>query len=408
MGKRTLVHREVGNKLHLLNYSVGKIMSFARDDGRFLLANVDCLDEAGAAAGSDVLDFLNVTEMRVSSRSFRSSLINLGTVFCFPTVLHLELNRRCVLRCQHCYIPTLDLMSNAESVFEQSDAMAVPVLIDALHGMGVFLVVLTGGEVFLNRQFRALLGLLAERGFVTEIFSSLQFLPEWFLKVDPLDSRVGRIQTSVYSVDPSIHDEITGTHGSLDRTLKNVRFLYEQGFYIEVATPLLRSNFASRFEIEDYFLRCGIRQTFAWPIVSEYYGGSQKKELLNISKEEFLQFCIERPDFLIHLDPSARADDSVCAAGRSLMSISANGDVYACSQFPKPVGNILSSDLKSVYQSSAMRQIAAIKVADLPEDIFRYNFCPGNNYSETGDPLRQSEVVRGALAYYERHVTGNG
>jgi hypothetical protein len=37
--KQTLTYREIRDKVHILNYSLGQIMSFEGDDGRFLLAN---------------------------------------------------------------------------------------------------------------------------------------------------------------------------------------------------------------------------------------------------------------------------------------------------------------------------------------------------------------------------------
>lgn len=408
MQRYTLTHREVGDKVHVLNYSLGQIMSFEGDDGRYLLANLDRLTEAEADIDESIIQFLTGANGRLSSRSFRSSLVNLGMQFGFPSVTNLELNRRCVLRCQHCYIPTVDLASKADSAFEQQESGGMSEVFDSLQRIGVFLVVLTGGEVFLNRRFQTLLREMSDRGFVVEIFSSLQFLPDWFLDLDPLETRIGRIQTSVYSVKPPIHDMVTGTPGSMTRTLKNLRFLHEQGYYVEVATPLMATNFGSRHEIEEYFSRLGIKQSFAWPIVSEYYGGTEKKALLNITKEQFLQFCLERPDYLIRFKPAEHPDESICAAGEAVMSISANGDIFSCSQFPKAVGNVFTAGVEDVYHSPAMRQIADFKKGDMPADALPYNYCVGNNYSETGDPFRQGGYVREALAYYVLHTKAAG
>ncbi|MCX6811992.1 MAG: hypothetical protein NT039_04895, partial [Candidatus Berkelbacteria bacterium] len=43
----------------------------------------------------------------------------------------------------------------------------------------------------------------------------------------------------VYSINPDIHDYITGKSGSLNKTLKNIMFLKKKGFYIEVTNNLL-------------------------------------------------------------------------------------------------------------------------------------------------------------------------
>lgn len=404
MSSHTLISRHVADKVHILNYALGQIMSFRADDGNYLLRNLDHLKDTDIEVDESVVEFLSSKGSRISSRSFRSFLLNLGMEFKFPTVTNLELNRRCVLRCQHCYIPEVDLASKADSAFEQAGVLNTPNLFASLRKLGVFLVVLTGGEVFINRRFQGLLEEVAEHGFVIEIFSSLQFLPDWFLQLDPLRTRIGRIQTSVYSVKPPIHDEVTGVEGSMKRTLESLRFLHEQGYYVEVATPLMASNFDSRHEIEEYFQRIGIKHSFAWPIVSEYYGGTAKPSLLNVSNEQFVEFCRERPDYLIKLNPAETPEAPICAAGRAVFSISGNGDVFSCSQFPKAVGNVLTDDVGVLYQSPAMRDIAGFKMKDIPADQLPFNYCVGNNYSETGDPFRQGPAVRDALKLYQLHI----
>ena len=49
----------------------------------------------------------------------------------------------------------------------------------------------------------------------------------------------------------------------------------------------------------------------------------------NISKEQFVQFCLENPDFI--LKPDFRGECYICGAGRVMFAISANGDVFPCS-----------------------------------------------------------------------------
>ncbi len=406
MTNHTLIYREVGEHLHILNYSLGEIMSFGKEDGHYLLSNFDNLTNMDVEIDPEVYQFINYKSTSVVSCKFRGSLVNLGMDFGFPTVTNLEINRRCVLRCQHCYIPVIDLSSKSDSTFEEKDTIDTKRLLDSLRHLGVFLVVLTGGEVFLNRKLQSLINEIIARGFVIEVFSSLQFLPDWFKELHPIESHIGRIQTSVYSVNSPVHDEVTGVEGAMVRTLENLQYLHRKGFYVEVATPLMSLNFKSRHEIEDYFRRIGIPQMFSYPIISEYYGGSEKKSTLNISKEQFLELCREKPDFLIDIDPARNADEPICAAAKAVFSISANGDVFPCSQFPKAVGNIHFQNIQTVYDSNPMQLVANYKIMDIPSGTTPYNFCMGNNWSETGNPLQQPDFMRDILIYYESNEKG--
>lgn len=399
--KHTLLLREVGEHLHVLNYSAASIMSFQRRDADSLRAFLMGSAPLRPLAES-VLSFASAVHSGLSSRAFRSKLINLGMAFRFPTVANLELNRRCVLRCQHCYIPSTDLSAKTSSAFEENLEFDVSRLFADLHDLGVFLLVLTGGEVFINRRLRDILDLATRVPFVLEIFSSLQFLPEWFLELRPPETRIGRIQTSIYGVRDDIHDSVTQRPGSLARTLRNIDHLRAAGYYVEVATPLMKANFDHRFEIEEYFAARGVRQSFAWPIVDEYYGGLGAKSQMNVTKEQFLQFCTERPDYLMRIDVDRR-EASICAAGTAVLSVSANGDVFSCSQYPRAAGNLSSASVEDIYNSSEMRTIAGLIIGGIPADTLPYNYCIGNNYTATGDPRRQADVVREALEYY--HVS---
>jgi len=312
--------------------------------------------------------------------------------FSFPVIVNLELNRRCNLRCVHCYIGREGLASSEPSVFDALTEEQIKNLLGSLHSIGVFLVVLTGGEPFLNGNIENVVRMASEKGFVLEVFSNLQHLPDWLSRSNPNALRIGRIQTSVYSADPRMHDKITMAEGSFERTLTNLRLLKERGYYVEVATPLMRRNFETRNETVALFRSLGIRQDFAWPIVNEYQApSSSRKALLNISGEQVERFATEHPDFFIRPD-LRRSDEPICAAGRALLGITCDGDVWPCSQYPLAVGNILERDVCQILGSPAMLEIAGRTKAMLQNED-NFNFCMGTNYAETGDPFSQPDFV---------------
>jgi MoaA/NifB/PqqE/SkfB family radical SAM enzyme len=263
--------------------------------------------------------------------------------------------------------------------------------LDALHQMGVFLLVFTGGEPFLNVRLEWLLQCSREKGFVIEIFSNLQHIPSWFWRLDPSLAMIGRVQTSIYSSDHVVHDSITTVSGSLTRSLKNLMRLKERGFYVEVATPLMSLNFRTWVDTATYFKKVGIKQDFSWPIVGKYYSHNTEPTSLNISPEQFREFVDENPNFLIKTQLGCLRDP-ICELGRSLFSVSANGDVFPCSQFPYSVGNITQASVHAIYDSREMQRFRDIKCVDtgLSE---AYNYCLGENYVETGNPLTQPQFL---------------
>lgn len=402
----TILHRRVNSYVHFLNYTTGEVMSFDSDDGQHLLDKIDAPSRLCNEVDTEVIDFLSHSGHQINTRLFRSTLLDLGMEFMFPTIVNIEITRRCSLTCRHCYISSGELLSHS-SFFDSCGAGDIKRLFNSMAGMGVFLVALTGGEPFLNKSMNLILREAVEAGLIIEVFSNLQFIPEWFKALEPESHKVGRIQTSVYSVSSEIHDAITSHRGSLNRTIDNLLFLKDRGYYVEVATPLLFDNFAYRHETEEYFARVGIPQSFAWPILDEYYSGSKGKSSLNISREALLEFCRENPDFLRKTDLSD-ITSPICAAARATFAVSASADVFPCSQYPRVVGNLRKADIQNIYESEAMREIAYCKLGDVGTNVLPYNFCIGNNYSETGHPFVQPRFIREMLSYYETQVMKGG
>ena len=395
------IYREIGKFIHIVNYVSGDILSFKKEDGRFLL------DKLRLANDKNEIDpkwqsFVSHEKRSINSGIFKDNLIELGMEFKIPSVVNLELNRRCSLVCKHCYISRKELLSAKLSYFEKMDHADIERLFYSLAQLGVFLLVFTGGEIFLNKNIEIIYQQAKANNFIIEFFSNLQYLPQWFKQMKANNSYIGKIQTSVYSINPNTHDFITGTNGSFDATVGNITLLKKKGYYIEVATPLLNVNYKDRFEIEEFFKKVGIKHNFAWPILNEYYTNTKGKSKLNITKEDFVEFCQERPDFLIPIDFSKK-NKPICPAAISLFGIAANGDVFPCSQYPKVIGNIENCDIYEIVSSKSMKQISEFKIGHIGDDSLPYNYCMGNNFSETGNEFMQPNFIKEILGFYHLH-----
>ncbi|MBI4993562.1 radical SAM protein [Candidatus Wolfebacteria bacterium] len=388
----TIIWRNVGEYTHFLNCVNGHIVSFKVDsaEAKKIINNpnhyeFDCEAEK----------VFRTTGNQYNSRLCRGNLIKLGLEFKFPTIVNIELSRRCSLRCIHCYIGNKNLSSSELSVFEKMDDCNIDGFLKKLKDLGVFLVVITGGEPFISKKLQNFLRIATEKGFLIEIFSNLQNLPDWFLRNKYEDFRIGRIQTSIYSSIFKIHDEITKSAGSLKRNLKNLNLLIKNGYFVEVATPLMRKNIISWERTKFFFEEKKISQNFSWPIADEYYG-TKKKSSLNIFGQSFSHFIEKNLDFLLE-KKCFESDEYICEAEKAIFAVSATGDVFPCSQMPLPVGNICNKKIKDIIYGKDMSKIGSLKWKDvLKEKVF--NFCPGINYTDAGDVLIKPKHMFGAIA----------
>ena len=386
-----LLIREVGKYVHILNPITGKLVTLTSK----LFDLVPSAEEKDI--DGEVLDVITITDEKATSnsRNYRKTLIDLGLEYKFPTIVNIELTRRCLLDCKHCYITSEDHKSHKINLVEGLSDKKVFQLVEELKKMGVFLIVLTGGEPCIAQNIQFFVEACKKYNMSFELFSALQVIPDW-LEHSKLE--LARIQVSIYSINPKIHDDITRKDGSLAISLENIRRCKEKGIYVEVATPLMSLNFDDRNSIEEYFIQRGIRQNFSWPIVSEYYSEHTNKYDLNVSSEQFLTFIGERPDFLIQCTWD-NPESSLCEAGVSIFAILADGSVWPCSQYPISVGNILSQNIEEIYFGNDMQKAIKYKVSDLCDSCGLCNFCMGTNYSETGDPLIQPDFMVQTIEY---------
>src|SRR6204780_5596841 len=151
-----------------------------------------------------------------------------------PFSVQLDLTYRCNERCVHCYLDHNDHgeMTTAE----------IKHLLEEMAEAGVFILTLSGGEIFLRKDFFELLEYARRK---------LQFCVK--LKTNAIlirereaarvrDLGVESIQISIYSHRPEVHDAITLVPGSLKRSLDAIRFLKAQGLRVVIANVLMVQN----------------------------------------------------------------------------------------------------------------------------------------------------------------------
>ena len=126
------------------------------------------------------------------------------------TNLHIEITSMCNERCVHCYIPHDNKVSHIETELFYN-------ILKQCKEMKLLHLTLSGGEPMLHKNFCDFLRKCKEYDFSVNILSNLTLLNEEIieeLKANPL---LG-VQVSLYSMNPSIHDEITQMKGSFVKT----------------------------------------------------------------------------------------------------------------------------------------------------------------------------------------------
>ncbi len=157
-----------------------------------------------------------------------------------------ELTSRCNFKCKMCYVcsPSNDRKAmEAELTAEQWIELG-----KQARDAGMFYLILTGGEVFLRKDFQKIYEALIEMGLNITIFTNGSLItPEkarWLGKLPP-----HRVSITVYGGSPDTYEKVTGSRDGYMNTLRALEALRSEGIRLEVKTTVVEGNYQDYKEL---------------------------------------------------------------------------------------------------------------------------------------------------------------
>ena len=303
-----------------------------------------------------------------------------------PLSVQLDLTYRCNERCVHCYLDHDDHgeMTTAE----------IKHLLDEMAEAGVFILTLSGGEIFLRRDFFEILEHARRLMFCVKLKTNAVLIRERDAN-RIRDLGVESIQVSIYSHRPEVHDAITLIPGSLKRSLDGIRYLKSQGLRIIIANVLMTRNMQDYSAVRELAAEIGVECTLD-PTVTPMIDGDRAPLRLgvdqNVLRQVFRDSALvgDLDEFCtvpVKSDESA-LDATPCSAGHTACYVSPYGEVYPCVQFPIPTGNVRQQRFIDIWRDSAsMKEVRSIRLKDLTTctqctHVSNCTRCPGLAYME--------------------------
>jgi AdoMet-dependent heme synthase len=324
-----------------------------------------------------------------------------------PLSVHFDLTYRCNERCIHCYL-------DHEDHGELTTAECLAVL-EEIAKAGTLFLTFSGGEIFLRPDLFEILAAARRLHFDVSLkTNALLITAERAARLRELGVR--RVQISVYSEEPSVHDAITKVRGSLERTLAAIPLLLEQGLQVKLACPLMRENLLAYRGVMALAEKLGVPYVLDLTITPMMDGSggplahrASMAELLPVLQDPALHACHAQPTsptasatealpgslgsaVTSGLDSSAY-EDLPCSAGHNSCYISPYGDVFPCVQLPQAAGNLRHERFADIwYHAPQLEKLRAVRESQLPIcsrcEIRAYcERCPGLAWMEGGDML---------------------
>jgi radical SAM protein with 4Fe4S-binding SPASM domain len=289
---------------------------------------------------------------RISERALRRNV---------PLQALFELTGRCNLDCGHCYLD----IANPPSELTTEQAKAV---IDQLADAGTLFLTLSGGELFLRKDAIEVARHARQRGLAVRLFTNGtridRKLAAEIAAVHPLS-----VEISIYGVHGDAHDSVTRRRRSLRRSLKGALLLKRAGVAVGLKAPMVGLVATDLDEIYRLGDRMGMPMAFD-PFITPRLDGSDAPAALRASTSE-LADALRHPRLgwtsaASTLPAPASPDEAPCAIARRACKIDPSGNLYPCSTYPIPVGNVLEHSLAELWAGGELiDRLRSITVRDL-------------------------------------------
>ncbi len=302
-----------------------------------------------------------------------------------PLNAHLDVTYRCDLNCTHCYL------DNRTTWPEMTTAEWLGVL-DQLKEAGVMFLVWSGGDVLMRSDFGTLLERAAALGFLSRIKTHAgQVTTAWAARFKA--QNVTRLDVSIYSLRPDVHDTLTRTPGSLTRSLAGINAALAAGIAVKVSCYVQPNMIDEIGALCRFFEDKGCTITFAQRTALDLSATPELVQL-QLTEAEMVRASVE----ILRAQPTAKprgfagaTNHDPCTAGRALVYISPDGELWPCIKFPMALGNLREKPLLEIWRESEARK--ALVAWDNRDRTTCQScsgsgfctYCPGDAFKMTGD-----------------------
>lgn len=312
-------------------------------------------------------------------------------------MLYLQLTYNCNLTCKHCFNPK----NYNNDMISFDDAKNI---INEAYELGLAKVTLSGGECTINKDFFKIAEYVRKKHLQLRFLSNLQRLYDDNILFDKIVKLYPHeIKTSLYSMDPNIHDYITGVKGSQIKTLNVIKKLKSNNINVTINCFQSSYNTNSYIEVEKFAKSIGAN-------VSSYILFINNKDNHNVGaklkNEYFEQFYLSRKCSDKRQETIYNPEQPVCEAGNTILSVMPNLNITPCLDFNYKLGNYREISILDVWKNK-LPEFRKNFICKNRKECFKFNYCKFCNYCSTypmfeSGFMKKSEMLCAeAKAYYD-------
>ena len=295
-----------------------------------------------------------------------------------------NLTRRCNLACQHCY---MDAEKEASEELSLEEGIH---LVDDLAALKIPILIFTGGEPLLSRNFFAYAFHAREIGLRTVISTNGTLITPEVARL-MAEAQIRYVGVSMDSITPQRHDSFRGVAGAWDRALQGMRNARDAGLKTGLRITLTRDNWQDVPALLNLALDEGIPRFCLYHLVPTGRGAGiaerdvtpeQRRSVIRLLAEAAVELKDRNIEILTTDSPMDGAyllellkgdprqeqvrklltNAGGCSTGVKVANINHKGDVHPCHFMPHVVvGNVRERSFRDIWIDNPSLELSALR-----------------------------------------------
>jgi len=302
-----------------------------------------------------------------------------------------ELTHRCNLSCRMCYVRH-GAGDKGCAARELTASAWLELAREAVDNGMVFLL-LTGGEVFVRRDFFEIYEPLTRMGLVTCLFTNgtlvTKDIAARLAQVPP-----NRMEITLYGATTATSEAVTGIPGGYDACCAGIESLLSQGMTPALKTTITRQNVGELEAMRQMAENWGLPFSASWLLAGRPDRAASDVEDCRLSATDCVALeAANRATANEEIEVALRETGEYspgnfnCCAGKSAFVITPTGEMNVCSLMPQPAARPLENGFSQAwnqaqqYVDSTPKTKSECSDCEVRDDCMR---CPAWSMMETG------------------------
>lgn len=295
-----------------------------------------------------------------------------------------NLTKACNLSCQHCYMDASE-KAREEMTLEESIS-----LVDELADLKIPILIFTGGEPLLSRNFYALAFHAREVGLRTVISTNGTLITTQVARL-LAEAGIRYVGVSLDSADPKKHDAFRGAAGAHARALQGLKNARDAGLKTGLRITLTRDNWQDVPALLSLALQENIPRFCLYHLVPTGRGAEMaERDVTPEQRRSVIRLLVEAAEELKGEDIEILTTDSPmdgaflmeilkddprredvrklltnaggCSTGVKVANINHKGDVHPCHFMPQVVvGNVRERSFRDIWIDNPSPELLALR-----------------------------------------------